>query len=203
MTISKENLIEFLEKQIKEIDTLSTQGRNAHGFTTWCTATARILEQVYGSKSSHHTSFNSINYRPTSYFQPYISVLKSDEQLEKEFDALNKQPIEKAYQDGLSKAKELLQGILKEVQSFEIFKKEEVTQKESPQTFNITQTQSVNITIENVLQNTLTAAQHKELKTILAEKDTEKKSNKLVEFLKRIGIPVLVEIIKGLLIPCP
>lgn len=187
MAIGKENLIEFLEKQIKEIDTLSTQGRNAHGFTTWCTATARILEQVYGSKSSHHTSFNSINY----FAYNFTIYGSSDDQKEQ------------AYQDGLSKAKELLQGILEEVQRFEIFKKEGITQKESPQTFNITQNQSVNITIENVLQNTLTVAQHKELKTILAEKDTEKKSNKLVEFLKRIGIPVLVEIIKGLLIPCP
>lgn len=109
---------------------------------------------------------------------------------------------DKAYQKGLDDVKEILKGIVSEIETFGILSQNQKNLKNtgSKNIFNITQNQSVNVTLENTLKNHLTVNQYDNLKTILEERDKNKKSKGIIKFLKGIGEKSLIEIIKSLLI---
>ncbi len=185
MNITKEKLIEFLKERVKEIDELKSLHRYNNDLTKWKTKTTRILKEVYGEDSSQYKDFNSISYGPG-----YISTSTP----ESAFD--------KAYQDGLDNAKSTLTGIIEEIEGFGIFEQKKEATQNPKQVINIHQNQSqtVNVAIENSLKYHLSGKQFEELTELLKETDQKTKSEKIGNFLKRVGETSLIEIIKSLLI---
>ena len=183
MGLEKEKLIYFLNKQIKEIDDLKSLKRFSPNFHKWQTTTLRVLLRAFGSESSQVQDFKDIRYSLGSFI-----VGNPDYKFEE------------AYKKGLDNAREVLKGIVEEIETFGMPEEKNTKKSDPKQVFNITQNQSLDLNIKLVLESNLTVSQFKELETILKEKDEQNKVKSMTEFLEKLGIKPLIDIIKSLLI---
>lgn len=186
MKPNHEQVIKFLASKIQEIDGLKNRTEDSPEFIQWHTSTKRILGHSFGEQSPEMMEFQGIFYSPSVSMGMQSS--KKEEQT--------------AYREGLRKAKAVLEGI---VEGLNLGLPSPANHAPAPSTgggtvINISQNQSVTLTIENALQNNLTGAQHEELRKILSEQNGEQKKSKLKNFLVNVGEKTLVAILIKLLL---
>ncbi len=193
MSITKENLIQFLEKRIKEIEHLKSPERSNGDFSNWENTTKRRLEQAYGKNSSHVKDFISIQYGVT--FSPILPPNNLS------------YLVNQAYHEGLEKAEKILKGIVEEIEEIGISSQQKEITQDSKQNVilnqtinqNQSQTQNINITIQNILKDNLTGKQFEELKHIAKERNEKTKLAKFGQLINKIDKSNAVEILNSLL----
>lgn len=176
----EDKVIKFLKEQIKKSKHFSDEKFKSE-FMGWKELTNRILENKFGKESSHSYNFTSA----CEGVEIHVVVHE---------DELNEMRKER-----LEDAREILKGIIEEIQKFKIPELDKSQSSNSSQTFNIQQNQSMNFTIE-ALKNNLTVSEFEELNTILKGADKKKKATKVTEFFTKICESTLVKILTNLIV---
>jgi len=189
--IDKEKFIAFLEARISEVDSLlGEDSRFSPGFHKWQTTTKRILARQFGESSQEVEDFEKVPFKPTMYVPNGNSEKKL---LEK-------------FRNGLDNAKQVLEGIVDEVEEIGIPGQDSSITDKGGSVTNVyntqiqNQTTNIQIQIEKVLQEELTPEQFEKLKAILASSDESAKGNKLSEFLKGLGETAMIAILKSVIL---
>jgi len=62
---TKENALKELDNAIKQIENVAASGRGSSAHIRWWTNTSRIVEEIFGRKSSYYLTISSYTWTET------------------------------------------------------------------------------------------------------------------------------------------
>ncbi|MFC1644527.1 hypothetical protein ACFL08_00695 [Patescibacteria group bacterium] len=181
--MDEQKKIDALKGQLNKIDNLLKKERHSSEFKGWEAKTARVIERIFGSSSTHLKDFNEIQYSLMVFSGGASDVSR-----------------ERVYRSGLEDAKEILNSIVEELEEFGSLEFNSLKDKPESSGVTVNLNQTLNISLTNVLENNLTVSQYGELSDILKISDKKEKENKILDFLSGLGTAGVIEILKSILL---